>query len=1136
MNKKNRKGKSFFHFSKAKALICFVLAMIMIAIQLPNIASAELGLFGSEQSNSVKNESNDETSPEGLELPSDDIQVEKYNVCFYDAEGALFQEEQVQADKNITAPTTVPEAPAGTHFIGWFEKDETEAFDFDKHIIDKDLHLFAVFEADEAESANENANLSESESVPDEMSTFSAAGMMPRGPSTNHTVVFEVNGSIYRTLSVIHETLVTLPPDPSSAGGAFVGWYTQSGDPFNPHQLIENDMTLIAKFSDSAVLVTYMNTDGTVLEVLEGQIGLALPTSTKSLLLGTGKMLDYWALQGTTTPFTGSLTGNVTLDPILADMSMVIYITNGSEVDPETGAPGFTATLPTPPTRKGYTFNGWTKNSDGTGSFNFSTPINGIVYLYAKWTPASTTYTLNIWVEKPDIISPGDPLLGGRSDYAIQYTKLKTGTTGDTITFSDTTARAEAGSASTEVQKLLVYSNFKASETAVLASNGDTVINVFFTRTVFTFVFNVTRTSGGAPLSGGEIFLKDGTSKGANYTITVKLDQTVSDIWPAKVNLTGTNFGNWSGYYGLGTYKINYDAIAVSFSSPNPVPGSYNYNVTTPKRTTHTLYPTVLANPMTETRYYYVELTDAEKNDYLYGSGLPGVNVKTWTSTHAVYGGTRYYKWAMTGGTNNQNTINASNVKNWPGLAINGFEMIVAASNPATAPTTCRTTNFQQLIGTPGVDRDFDLIYYMPRKSYVLTLVTGSGTLSSPGIFTHGVGIYTAPVKYQEPIDTILPSSVNLSGYTFEGWYLDENFDDPYVPGTIMPASALTLYAKYRGNAVSITYNDGQNIITNTYAMNESLTAHELSGTAYATVNKGDLVPGKGIFEGWYYQVGSITPPVMIEFPLGQNLTRSTYVFYAKFTPVTYTVTFAGDEDGDGLATTIYDTASVKTGNNTLARSGYTQLIPLRTGYRFVGWTTTLGGTVVDFTTATVVSGNITVYAIWERILLTVNFETFGGSEIAPVTGLYYGSKVTRPQSPVRDGYRFDGWYKDTSFTTLWDFNNDEVNYSITLYAKWTSTGSNQGSSPSSPSQDPGVISTPPPPSDAYHDGTVLVWPIAPTPSSIITIESENVNDGTSEEMLGTMPKTGNAPSIAVIVLLIGMGASGILLKKNAQK
>ena len=47
------------------------------------------------------------------------------------------------------------------------------------------------------------------------------------------------------------------------------------------------------------------------------------------------------------------------------------------------------------------------------------------------------------------------------------------------------------------------------------------------------------------------------------------------------------------------------------------------------------------------------------------------------------------------------------------------------------------------------------------------------------------------------------------------------------------------------------------------------------------------------------------------------------------------------------------------------------------------------------------------------------------------------GSLLTVPEEPIRDGYVFVGWAKNSEGTQLWDFSNDKVVNNITLYAVW---------------------------------------------------------------------------------------------------
>ncbi|MDD2978665.1 MAG: InlB B-repeat-containing protein, partial [Hespellia sp.] len=76
------------------------------------------------------------------------------------------------------------------------------------------------------------------------------------------------------------------------------------------------------------------------------------------------------------------------------------------------------------------------------------------------------------------------------------------------------------------------------------------------------------------------------------------------------------------------------------------------------------------------------------------------------------------------------------------------------------------------------------------------------------------------------------------------------------------------------------------------------------------------------------------------------------------------------------------------------------------------------------------------------NVAYTVTFQSNGGSTVAEqqVTA---GNKVTKPADPTKPDHRFDGWYKDSAFTTVWDFDTDTVQADTTIYAKWTPVGSN---------------------------------------------------------------------------------------------
>ena len=78
-------------------------------------------------------------------------------------------------------------------------------------------------------------------------------------------------------------------------------------------------------------------------------------------------------------------------------------------------------------------------------------------------------------------------------------------------------------------------------------------------------------------------------------------------------------------------------------------------------------------------------------------------------------------------------------------------------------------------------------------------------------------------------------------------------------------------------------------------------------------------------------------------------------------------------------------------------------------------------------------SNNVTVIVSTDCL---VTFESGGGSEVPSLT-VQYGDKIPEPEEPTREGYTFNGWYRDLDRTQLWDFSGDTVGGNMTLYAGW---------------------------------------------------------------------------------------------------
>ena len=104
-------------------------------------------------------------------------------------------------------------------------------------------------------------------------------------------------------------------------------------------------------------------------------------------------------------------------------------------------------------------------------------------------------------------------------------------------------------------------------------------------------------------------------------------------------------------------------------------------------------------------------------------------------------------------------------------------------------------------------------------------------------------------------------------------------------------------------------------------------------------------------------------------------------------------------------------------------------------GCTFGGWNKA-DGTAWDYASDKV-TDNITLYAKWTANTYTITFDTVGGSEIAPITQ-DYGTAITVPADPTREGYTFIGWegeFPETmpahnmTVTAQWEINR----YTITF-------------------------------------------------------------------------------------------------------
>ena len=299
----------------------------------------------------------------------------------------------------------------------------------------------------------------------------------------------------------------------------------------------------------------------------------------------------------------------------------------------------------------------------------------------------------------------------------------------------------------------------------------------------------------------------------------------------------------------------------------------------------------------------------------------------------------------------------------------NGSTFTAPASDGLTRPDGNTDSYFMWLDGNgnsyePGgsVPADVtELTVQWTAPTYAVTLNTNGGTIADGKDvtgYTYGVG-------------ATLPTDVTRTGYTFKGWYDNENLTGSPVTAIGGAETGNKEYwAKWEINQYTITFdtNGGSEIapITQDYGT-------EITVPADPT-RKGYT------FKGWDKEIPETMP--------AENITVK-----AQWGINQYTITF-DTNGGNEIAPITQDYGTeITTPDN-----------PTRKGYTFKGWDKEIPKTMP--------AENMTVKAQWEINQYTITFDTNGGSEIAPITQ-DYGTEITAPDNPTRKGYTFKGWDKE---------------------------------------------------------------------------------------------------------------------------
>ncbi|MBT9698593.1 InlB B-repeat-containing protein [Eubacterium ventriosum] len=259
--------------------------------------------------------------------------------------------------------------------------------------------------------------------------------------------------------------------------------------------------------------------------------------------------------------------------------------------------------------------------------------------------------------------------------------------------------------------------------------------------------------------------------------------------------------------------------------------------------------------------------------------------------------------------------------------------------------------------------------------------------------FNSNGGTEIAPKEVVSGLKIKAPSTPTKDKYVFRGWYEDSTFSKEFDFNTLI-TSDMTLYANWEA----------------ANSINEIRLAGDIQ---YGTVQVGTLPS---------FNPGTTTDSITIDKTnsgwMKRTSTTSLWGGFASNTPVAY---------NDGKTNYGYDFC-VNTND------GYQLASDLKVIYNGDDVTTTANVSrwawgayvTVDLGKA---NGTPVVY--------TITFNSNDGTPVAP-QNINAGEKLKEPTpAPTREGFTFDGWYEDSTFSKKFDFNTP-ITDSMTLYAKWT--------------------------------------------------------------------------------------------------
>lgn len=403
----------------------------------------------------------------------------------------------------------------------------------------------------------------------------------------------------------------------------------------------------------------------------------------------------------------------------------------GTYVDYQTGLYNQSVSVTSAtPTRVGYTFAGWYKDPDFKQKAGTSVTLDKDVTLYAKWEAKTVNYTVVYMKEVYDNSTQS-------THYVYDSSIKQTAKTGDVIKASDA-----KGLDTVPVGYTLDIDENAKSEVTI-ATDGSSVLKVYYKLKRYTFVFNANYSSAFITITDAKITVDGKVYNGNDYRIeNVVLGQDIAEQWPS-----GTQISSAS------QYRMKF------YGWSNPI-GDSTWATKRFKVTSDMLYE----GKQADDGIYFVELTSKWIR---------------WPKTITV----NYYLENINGNYDRSDKYS---------------QTFYSPQNAFLYPK--EIDGFDYSHGNAGENNVRVYDFYYNRKQYQIDYYNKDQELTLKKNILFGANINNDTYNWTPE----RPGDVD-SDYTWKGWYMDADLTTPYQ-FNVMPSSNLVLYANWEAPHYTVSF------------------------------------------------------------------------------------------------------------------------------------------------------------------------------------------------------------------------------------------------------------------------------------------------------------------------------------------